>query len=91
VRTLEDALPHGSIHLLSLELDKDMVIVIFNMLKRGIKSNLLFDSEESKIDVNIIARSIKSVIVKHELGDMILEQNILIDEAVYDQRMSHGQ
>jgi membrane-associated HD superfamily phosphohydrolase len=89
VRTLEDALSHVRTHLLSLELDKDMVTVLFKILKQGIKSNLLFDSEESKIDANIIARSIKPVTVKHEIGDIILEQNILIDEAVYETFVEH--
>ncbi|MDR3274377.1 MAG: HDIG domain-containing protein [Puniceicoccales bacterium] len=89
VRTLEDALFHVRTHLLSLELDKDTVTILFKILKQGIKPNLVFDSEESKIDANLVARSIKPVTIKHEVGDVILEQNIMIDAERYEAFVEH--
>jgi hypothetical protein len=58
---------------------KDMVTILFKILEQGMKASLLFNSEENKIDANIIARSVKPAIIKHKVGDIIMEQNVLID------------
>ncbi|MDR0679915.1 MAG: HDIG domain-containing protein [Puniceicoccales bacterium] len=84
VLTQEEALYHSRVHLLSLDLDRDMVNTLFKILKQGIKPNLVYDTEESKIDTNIIARSIKPVIVKHDVGDVILEKDDVIDQEKYE-------
>ncbi|MDR0595090.1 MAG: HDIG domain-containing protein [Puniceicoccales bacterium] len=84
VLTQEEAFYHSRVHLLSLDLDRDMVNTLFKILKQGIKPNLVYDAEESKIDINIITRSIKPVIVKHNVGDVILEKNDVIDQEKYE-------
>ncbi|MDR1255805.1 MAG: HDIG domain-containing protein [Puniceicoccales bacterium] len=89
VPTQEEALYRARMHLMSLDIDRDVVTALFKILKQGIKPNLVFDAEESKVDVNLITRSIKPVTVRHEVGDVILEQNIVIDQETYEAFIEH--
>ncbi|MDR2435891.1 MAG: HDIG domain-containing protein [Puniceicoccales bacterium] len=89
VRTQEEAFHHARTHILSLELDKDIATIFFKVLKQGIRPNLVYDAEGSKLDERLIARSIRPIVVKHDVGDVILEQNTMIDGEVYETFVEH--
>lgn len=89
VRTQEGALHYMRMHLLSLDLDKDIVTILFKILKQGVKPNLVYDPEESKIDMNLIVRSVKPVIVRYDVGDIILEQNVVINQESYESLIAY--
>ncbi len=84
VRTQEGALHYMRMHLLSMDLDKDIVAILFKILKQGIRPNLVYDAEESKVDMNIIMRSVKPVTVYYATGDVIVDQNVTIDHEIYE-------
>lgn len=84
VRTQEGALHYARMHLLSMDLDKDIVSILFKILKQGIRPNLVYDAEESKIDMHLIMRSVKPVIVHYTTGDTIIDQNVEIDQELYE-------
>jgi membrane-associated HD superfamily phosphohydrolase len=89
VRTQEDAVHYARTHILSLELDRDVATIFFKILKQGIKPNLVYDAEESRIDANIIARAIKPIIVKRSIGDVVLEKDTVIDQEAYEIFVEH--
>nr|MDE6431964.1 HDIG domain-containing protein [Opitutales bacterium] len=84
VRTQEGALHYIRMHLLSMDLDKDIVAILFKILKQGIRPNLVYDAEESKVDINLIMRSVKPVMVHYAVGDVIVDQNVMIDPELYE-------
>lgn len=84
VRTQEGALHYMRMHLLSMDLDKDIVSILFNILKQGIRPNLVYDAEESKVDMNLIMRSVKPVMVHYATGDIIVDQDVMIDAELYE-------
>ncbi|MDR2721119.1 MAG: HDIG domain-containing protein [Puniceicoccales bacterium] len=89
VRTQEEAFHHARARILSLELDKDIATIFFKMLKQGIRPNLVYDAEGSRLDASIIARSVRPIVVKHDRGDVILEQNTMIDQEAYETFIEH--
>jgi membrane-associated HD superfamily phosphohydrolase len=84
MRTQEEAFHPARTHILSLELDKDRVTIFFKVLKQGIRPNFVYDAEGSKLDESLIARSMRPIVVKHDPGGVILEQNTMIGEEVYE-------
>ena len=84
VRTQEGALHYMRMHLLSMDLDKDIIAILFKILKQGIRPNLVYDAEESKIDMNLIIRSVKPVMIHYATGDVIVDQDVQIDPELYE-------
>ncbi|MDR2737478.1 MAG: HDIG domain-containing protein, partial [Puniceicoccales bacterium] len=84
IRTVELAMRYVRMHLMSMDIDQDIVGILFNILKQGIKPNLVYDVEESKAKFDVILKSIKPVRVKVKKWDIILERNVEIDKEAYE-------
>ncbi|MDR1890821.1 MAG: HDIG domain-containing protein [Puniceicoccales bacterium] len=84
LRTLEQALHYIRIHLMSMDIDQDVANILFNIIKQGVKPNLMFDAEESKAQLEIICKSIKPVQVRVRQGDIILDSDTVIDDETHE-------
>ncbi|MDR3144367.1 MAG: HDIG domain-containing protein [Puniceicoccales bacterium] len=84
VRTLEGALHYARMHLMSMDVDQDIATILFNIVKQGIRPNLVYDADESKAKFDMILRSIKPVRVKVKRGDTLLESNREVDADTYE-------
>jgi putative nucleotidyltransferase with HDIG domain len=84
LRTLEQALHYIRMHLMSMDLDQDVANIFFNIIKQGIKPNLVFDAEESKARLEMIRKSIKPVRVKVRQGDLILDGDTVINDEIHE-------
>ncbi|MDR0742106.1 MAG: HDIG domain-containing protein [Puniceicoccales bacterium] len=84
LRTLEQALHYIRMHLRSMDVDQDVANIFFNIIKQGIKPNLVFDAEESKARLEMIRKSIKPVRVKVRQGDLILDGDTVINDEIHE-------
>lgn len=84
IRTVEWALHYARMHLMSMDIEHDIVTILFNILKQGIKQNLVYDSDESKAKFDLLLKSIKPVRVKVKQGDVLLETNAVINADDYE-------
>ncbi|MDR2779005.1 MAG: HDIG domain-containing protein [Puniceicoccales bacterium] len=89
LRTLEQALHYIRMHLLSMGLDQDVANIFFNIIKQGIRPNLIFDAEESKARIEMIRKSIKPVRVKVRKEDVILDSDTVIDDEIHETLMAY--
>ena len=69
---------------MSMDVDQDVANIFFNIIKQGIKPNLVFDAEESKARLEMIRKSIKPIRVKVRKGDIILDGDTVINDEVHE-------
>ncbi|MDR1433058.1 MAG: HDIG domain-containing protein [Puniceicoccales bacterium] len=84
VRTLEKAMQYARMHLMSMDIDNEVVSILFNIVKQGIHPNLVYDAEESKNKFDAALKSVKPVLVKIKKGEVILHSGIEIDPETYE-------
>ncbi|MDR0693563.1 MAG: HDIG domain-containing protein [Puniceicoccales bacterium] len=84
LRTLEQALHYVRMHLMSMDVDQEVANIFFNIIKQGVKPNLVFDAEESKARLEMIRKSIRPVRVKVRHGDLILEGDTVINDEIHE-------
>lgn len=84
IRTVEWALHYARMHLMSMDIDHDIVTILFNILKQGIKQNLVYDVDASKAKFDLLLKSMKPVRVKVKQGDVLLETNTVINAESYE-------
>ncbi|MDR1401428.1 MAG: HDIG domain-containing protein [Puniceicoccales bacterium] len=84
VRTLESALRYARTQLVSMDIDNEIVTILFNIIKQGIKPNLIYNAKESKTKSDMILKSIKPVRVKVKQWEVLLENNMEIDTETYE-------
>jgi putative nucleotidyltransferase with HDIG domain len=84
IRTLEGALRYVRTHLMSMDIDQEIVNILFNITKQGITPNLVYDTDESKVQFDMVLKSVKPVKVKIKQGDVISGNNAKIDAETYE-------
>jgi putative nucleotidyltransferase with HDIG domain len=82
VRSFDSALRYARTHIMSLDVDGDVAGILFNIVRQGIKPNVVYDQEGSKSHFAQVLGSIKPVLVRVRKGDVILESGMEIDDEV---------
>ncbi|MDR1414062.1 MAG: HDIG domain-containing protein [Puniceicoccales bacterium] len=85
VRTVEGAMRYARAQLTSLDIDSEVVGILFNIVKQAIKPNLVYDMNESKAKTEMLLKSIKPVRVKVKKGDIMLVSGMEIDDEIYEE------
>ena len=84
LRSLESALRYARMHLVSIDIDPDIVSVLFSIIKQGITNNIEQDEEASRTKSAMMLKAIHPVIVKIKKGDVIIDRNAKIDSETYE-------
>lgn len=81
----EDALRSLRINLLALDIPRDTALILFRILRNGIRPNLVFDEEKTEELIQRAQAAVQPVRVQVQAGDTIVEANSRVTEAVYEQ------
>ena len=81
----EDALRSLRINLLALDIPRDTALILFRLLRTGIRPNLEFDEGKTEELIQRAQTSVQPVRVQVQAGDTIVEANSRVTESVYEQ------
>ncbi|MCC5834812.1 MAG: HDIG domain-containing protein [Opitutales bacterium] len=81
----EDALRSLRINLLALDIPRDTALILFRLLRTGIRPNLEFDEGKTEELIQRAQAAVQPVRVQVQAGDTIVEANSQVTAAVYEQ------
>ncbi len=81
----EDALRSLRINLLALDIPRDTALILFRLLRSGIRPNLEFDEGKTEELIQRAQAAVQPVRVQVQAGDTIVEANSQVTAAVYEQ------